>query len=92
MNRKLEKEEIVQNVCCVLWPNVVGAYLKEEYHVLNKKAEISSFDGKKVQRKVVLSDNPKERSGQIYSMCQIIENSSKFAIKESNRKVVFVKV
>ena len=36
MNQKAKKEEIVQNVCCTLWPGVVEAYLQQEYHVLNK--------------------------------------------------------
>lgn len=92
MNQKAKKEEIVQNVCCTLWPGVVEAYLQQEYHVLNKKAQISAFDGKKVQKEITLSNNLKTRSGQIYSMCQTIPNSSKLAIKEANRKIVFVKV
>lgn len=92
MNQKAKKEEIVQNVCCTLWPNVVEAYLQQEYQLLNKKAEISAFDGKIVQKKITLSNNLKARSGEIYSMCQTIPNSSKLSIKEDKRKIVFVKV
>ena len=91
---KCEIEKIVQNVCPALWSELVKNFILQGYHQFSKgEVEISAYDDrKKIKRNIKLSLNPRLRDGEIYSLCEVIEDSSRIAIKESQRKIVFNKV
>ena len=91
---KCEIEKIVQNVCPALWSELVKNFIQQGYHRFSKEeVEISTYDErKKIKQKIKLSSNSKLRNGEIYSICETIESSSKISIKEAERKIVFNKI
>ena len=92
MKRETEKFDL--NVCSALWSEVIRSFIEQGYHRFSKEeVEISTYDErKKIKQKIKLSSNSKLRNGEIYSICETIESSSKISIKEAERKIVFNKI
>lgn len=77
-----------------LWVMVLHPLIKEYHLLCNQTPEIEIYDEiGRTKQEFVLSINKSLRTGEINSICQFIETSSKVVIKETDKckKTVFKK-